>query len=134
MPGGRPTKYTPEIVDSAREYLVTYKTEHDHAIPSIIGMAIVLKVGKSTLYDWESDPNNEFSDILPLCMDHQHFRLIDGGLKGDLNSNICKLALGKHGYSDKQDIEHSGGVALREAPDEDLDAELKQLLGGDGNG
>lgn len=33
---------------------------------------------------------------------------INGGLTGEMNSNIVKLVLGKHGYSDKAAIEHSG--------------------------
>ena len=32
------------------------------------------------------------------------------GLKGDFNSTITKLVLGKHGYHDKQDVGLTGGV------------------------
>ena len=111
--GGRPSKCTPELIEKAKAYLENYKTEHNHQIPSVIGMAIVLKVGKSTLYDWAEKEENEFSEILPLCKDHQHFRLLDGGLSGDLNSNIVKLALGKHGYSDKQTTELTAPEGVR---------------------
>ena len=104
MPAGRPTKYTPEIVQQAKDYLVHYNTSHGHAIPSAIGMSMVLKLDESTLYDWAKQDNNEFSKILPRCKKQQEFKLIDGGLKSELNSNIVKLALGKHGYSDKQEI------------------------------
>lgn len=108
MPGGRPTKYNEEIVQAAEDYLINYK-EEGHAIPSIIGMAMVLKLSKSTLYDWADQEGNKFSGILEKCNDYQHHALINGGLKSDLNSNIVKLALGKHGYSDKveQDTVHS---------------------------
>lgn len=108
MPAGRPTKYTPEIVEQAYAYLQEFNTKHDHAIPSAIGMSIVLNLDESTLYDWAKKEDNEFSKILPMCKKRQEFHLIDGGLKSDLNSNIVKLALGKHGYSDKQDNTHAG--------------------------
>jgi hypothetical protein len=109
MAGGRPTKYSREMVDKARAYITNYKEVHGHMIPSIVGMAVVLNVGKSTLYDWANDDEKEFSDILDECMSHQEVKLFNGGLSSEFNSSIVKLALGKHGYSDKveQDTLHS---------------------------
>jgi len=34
---------------------------------------------------------------------NQEFRLLNGGLLGDFNPAITKLALANHGYSEKQD-------------------------------
>ena len=99
---GRPTKYCAEIIQQARDYILNYAT-HDHIIPSVVGMAVVLKISKSTLYDWADQDGNEFSDILDECMDHQEVKLFNGGLSGDFNASIAKLALGKHGYHDKAD-------------------------------
>ena len=126
--GGRPTKYTPEIVQQALDYLEQYNTEHGHAIPSAIGMSIVLKLDESTLYDWAKQEGNEFSKILPRCKKQQEFTLINGGLKSDLNSNIVKLVLGKHGYSDKQHTEHSGHINdYSDLEGDDLDRKLKDM-------
>jgi len=97
---GRPTKYNPEIVQAAKDYITDYES-HGHVMPSVVGMAIVLNVGKSTLYDWSDDEEKEFSDILSKCLDNQEFTLLNKSLKNEINSNIAKLALGKHGYSDK---------------------------------
>lgn len=108
MPTGRPTKYNDELVAKARDYLVTYKAEYDHEIPSIVGLAVALDVRTQTLYNWAQDEDKEFFDILAKCKEYQEIRLISGGLNGDFNSNITKLVLGKHGYHDKQDNEHSG--------------------------
>ncbi|WP_415843310.1 terminase small subunit [Xenorhabdus thuongxuanensis] len=33
-------------------------------------------------------------------------KLINKGLTGDFNSTIAKMMLTKHGYSDKQEIDH----------------------------
>ena len=110
--GGRPTKYTPEVVKIAREYLVNYETEHGHVMPSVVGMALVLNITKTTLYDWAKQEGNEFSDILAKCMNNQEFTLLDKGLKNEINSNITKLALGKHGYHDKQDTSLAAGEGV----------------------
>lgn len=104
MAGGRPTKYNEEMVQQAKDYIINY-AEHEHIIPSIVGMSLVLKVNKSTLYEWASDPDKEFSAILDECMATQEIKLFNGGLTGSFNSAIAKLALGKHGYSDRQDVE-----------------------------
>lgn len=106
---GRPTKYCDEIIQQARDYITDY-AKHGHIIPSVVGMAVVLKVSKSTLYDWAGQEGNDFSDILDECMDHQEVKLFNGGLSGDFNASIAKLALGKHGYHDKQDTTLGGDV------------------------
>lgn len=107
-PVGRPTKYTPELVGHAREYITDYE-RHGHVIPSIAGLSIVLKVSRKVLYEWKEHPEKtEFSDILAEIITTQENVLINNGLKGEFNSNITKLVLGKHGYHDKKDHEHSG--------------------------
>lgn len=98
----RPTKYTPELVERALEYIENYQ-EYGDAIPSIAGMACELKVAETTLYDWAKKEDNEFSNILAQCKINQQRVLLNGGLSGDMNSNIVKLVLGKHGFHDKQD-------------------------------
>lgn len=100
----RPTKKTPELIEAAREYLEDYET-HGHVIPSIVGMAKVLGVARSTLYDWAGDENDdEFSDILEQCNEYQEFQLLNKGLNDTFNASITKLCLGKHGYHDKQEL------------------------------
>ena len=110
MPGGHPTTCTQEIADKAREYIENYATYGD-MIPSVVGMAIEIKVSRSTLYKWAEDNQFGFSHILEECNTSQHRILVNGGLGNTMNSNITKLVLGKHGFHDKQDIEH-GGINL----------------------
>jgi hypothetical protein len=102
--GGRPTKYTPELVAAAYDYIDNYQEAGD-MMPSHVGMACAINIAISTLYAWAEDENKEFSDILALCMQKQQRVLFNGGLGGDFNAAITKLALGKHGFSDKQDVE-----------------------------
>lgn len=111
---GRPTKYCDEIVQKARDYITNYK-DHEHAMPSIVGMAIVLNISKSTLYDWADQEGNAFSDILDECMDNQELTLFNNALTNQFNASIAKLALGKHGYHDKADntIAGPGGTPVQ---------------------
>ena len=111
MPAGRPTKLTKALITKAKEYIQDY-ADHDHVIPSVVGMAVVLNVAKSSLYLWASEKGSEFSDIVSECNDSQEFELCNKGLKGEINSNITKLILGKHGYSDKQEVAGVDGKDL----------------------
>jgi len=109
----RPTTCDFEVLDKTKEYLVSYEDNGD-IMPSVAGLAIHLGVGRQTIYDWknlikddhvdtESDCRLEFSYILETLLAKQEQILFKNGLKGDFNAAITKLALGKHGYSDKQD-------------------------------
>ena len=104
----RPTKQTPEIIEAAKAYLDNYEAAGD-AFPSIVGMALAIGVGKSTLYDWASQEDSEFSDILSHCREKYEQTLLNGGIRGDFNAAITKLALGKVGYSDKQELTGNEG-------------------------
>ncbi len=109
---GRPTNYTKELGELAKEYLsddesVNYLS-YEHAIPSVVGLCRVLNRAKSTLYLWAKDEGHEFSDIIAKSNEFQEFVTLNGTLKGTLNPVIGKLVLGKHGYHEKQQTEISG--------------------------
>ncbi len=108
MPAGRPTKYTPELLAATREYIQNY-AEHDDVIPSIAGLSCVVGVSRSRLHEWATQEDKaEFKDILQELLSTQEKILFNKGLSGDFNAAITKLALGKHGYTDKQDVTTGG--------------------------
>ena len=107
---GRPTKYNGEILTKSRLYISTYESFGD-VIPSIAGLASVLDVSRTLLYDWEKK-YPEFLYILEAIKREQQKVLLNKGLSGDFNSAITKLVLGKHGYHDKQDIETPNGIQV----------------------
>lgn len=112
MPGGRPTDYNDAILKKTKLYLDTFDSEGD-VIPTIAGLALYLGLSRETIYDWSSqDTKKEFSDIVKDLMAKQEKTLINSGLSGKFNSNIVKLALGKHGYSDKQELMGKDGEKL----------------------
>lgn len=108
---GRPTNCDQETIDKALDYISDDKDRnylsHDHAMPSIVGLCRILNRSRSTLYRWSEDENNAFWDILASSNEFQEFVVLNGTLKGDLNAQIGKLVLGKHGYSERVDSTHN---------------------------
>lgn len=102
--GGRPTKYNEEIVKKTIEYLENYKNLGE-VIPTVAGLAVYLKIRKSTLYDW-AEKYEEFSDTLETIKSIQEKDLMNQGLNNKFNAVITKLLLStNHGYKDNTKIE-----------------------------
>lgn len=120
-PGGRPTEYSPEIIEKIKEYLELcvdeneqivkqentekgyqmYETRLKVRIPTIEGLAVHLKIHKDTIYEWVSI-YPEFSDAIEELRAIQSDRVLNNGLAGTYNSTIAKLLLSsKHGYVEK---------------------------------
>jgi len=106
MTAGRPTQYTPELVEKALTYLEICKdTEEDKEngikasvkMPSKGGLAVYLGVSRETLYAWAKE-KPEFSDIMEQMGAIQEDRLLNKGLSGDYSPVIAKVLLTKHGY------------------------------------
>lgn len=98
--------YNSEHLRKALEYVDNWK-EHG-AIPQIARLALHIGISKQTLYVWEKMP--ECSDLADVCARvrlMQEGSLIDGGLTRTYDSSLSKLMLMKHGYTDKQEIDHT---------------------------
>lgn len=108
-PPGRPSIYTPELVEQARAYLTDY-AKHGDAFPNVAGLAVALGTHRDTLYAWARDETKpEFSDILAKIKTRQEAVLLSKGATGEFNSVISKMLLSsKHGYHEIQSVEHSG--------------------------
>lgn len=129
--GGRPTKYSEDMLKKSQEYIASCIDDVDRVVesknpktgreryiwrfevnmPTAEGLAKYLEVHRSTLYEW-AGKHKEFSDILEAINQTQVERLINRGLSGDYNPTIAKLVLAKHGYKESSEVEHSGGVKL----------------------
>jgi len=124
MPAGRPTKYSEEMVENAREYLEGGYKSDGSVIPSECGLALCLGVAKSTVQKWGSEVGKEeFSGILKAIQVKQEGLLLNSGLKGEFNAAITKLVLGKHGYSEKTESETT--VNFRGMTDDELWATIR---------
>ena len=102
----RPTKLTDDIRKQADEYADGgWESIDGHNIPSVVGLARVIGVAKSTLYLWaENDPG--FSDTLGAINSEQEFTALNRALTGDYVAPIAKLVLANHNYSDKTQTDH----------------------------
>lgn len=108
-PVGRPSELKATL-EKAKEYLYGGYEAVGEVIPSIAGLACYAEKRRNTIYDYGSQ-DEEFSNILDAIMRLQESKLLNAGLKGEFNPTITKLILTKHGYSDKQELEHSGNIA-----------------------
>ena len=122
---GRPSKYTPEILEKTADYIKNF-ARYGHAVPTLSGLAIHLHVMRCTIHDWSKDPEKEeFGFLCDFLMSNQEVLALNGGLTGELNAQMTKLLLSKHGYSDKIDATSSDGtfafptVIQLVGPDED---------------
>lgn len=127
MPAGRPSKYSEEVLTLSQEYVDGDYKEDDQVIPTVAGLAIHIGVSRETVYDWaKQEDKAKFSDIVGDLMAKQEVKLLNSGLKGEFNPNIAKLALTKHGYVDKQDI--NANVKVDETTEEQVDAAIERKL------
>jgi len=116
MAGGRPTKYSDEVLTKTRDYIDNFGNYGD-LVPSIEGLASELGLGARTLHDWKhQEDKQEFSRMLGELLSKQARIAMNGALGGDYNATIAKLLLTKHGYSDKVD-QTSESTHTIKAPD-----------------
>ncbi len=107
MAGGRPTKYTPELLKKAHEYVEKWETLGD-VVPQLCGLAIHCGISEDTVQEWKKhDDKAEFSALCARVMGMQKRELVNKGLARTADSGLSKLMLMKHGYSDKQEIDMS---------------------------
>ncbi len=108
MSRSRPSLYGLEILEKTQGYLDNYESLGD-VIPSNKGLSLHIGVDCQTIQIWQNDEGKEdFSYLLDRLQAKQELVLLNKGLVGEFNSNICKLILTKHGYSDRQDTQLSG--------------------------
>lgn len=114
MPAGRPTKYSEEVLEITEDYIQNFR-DYEDVIPSIAGLAVRLGTARETLHVWRHEEGKErFSNMLSEMLAKQEQVLLSSGLSGAFNSNICKLVLAKHNYSDK--IENTVRATISEDP------------------
>lgn len=121
---GRPSKYTPELIELAREYVGLSMPNHDtdEVIHSIEGLCVYIKISRETVYAWAKEKEKEeFSDIVREVMAKQGRMLVNKGLAEEFSSPITKLMMTKHGYRDAVDS------TVREVP---IDPEAKARADG----
>ena len=115
---GRPTLYKgEETIKQAEDYLLScVDNEGKVNLPKYEGLALWLDCSIDTLYEW-AKVYPVFSDILDKVKKEQANRVIDRALGGQYNANIAKLLLGKHGYSEKSEVEQKTTLEISGNPE-----------------
>jgi len=91
--GGRPTDYTPQIIEEINKYLEEAIPEN-MKIPTVEGIALRLGINKTTLYEW-AKKYPEFSNALDELKMKQKECLVETGIFGgkEINATIVALLL-----------------------------------------
>ena len=103
----RPSSFNKSVIKKAKKYLNETKKIKAGRLIKAADLALALGINRTTLYDWK-EKHPEFSDILDELNLKQESTLLDYGLTGKWNSNIVKLALGKHGYKEQHGMSGEG--------------------------
>ncbi len=109
----RPSKLLPpqrvKVFKAFEEYIA------DNNDPTIVKFcaldktAIQHKVTKDNIHDWK-----EFSELRRRAIDKQEAYLLEGAPRNRLNASVAifRLKQPQHGYTDRQEIQHSGDGGL----------------------
>lgn len=90
---GRPTKYTPQIIEELNKYLEE-AIPQNMKIPTVEGIALKLGISKKTLYSWAKE-HEEFLNALEELKMKQKESLTEIGIFGgkEINATIVALLL-----------------------------------------
>lgn len=139
---GRPTTYKPEFIDEVYAYIKECQDEYLHVVskydedddtgiqlnrgfrerlkvslPTRRGFARRIGAHTDSLLEW-TKKYTEFSVALSDLDAEQHDRLVNMGVSGEYNPTITKLLLSNnHGYSDKNETTHKGGIRIEDLTD-----------------
>ena len=98
-PGGRPTKYTPDMSERLEGYMINCPD----VLPSKAGFAVFVGVCENTLTNWGGE-YPEFLRALGRLHTRQHAELMNRGLDGTYNAALAKLMLcSNHGHRERSD-------------------------------
>lgn len=115
---------TEELVGVSKKGTELYKKKLIVKIPTIEGLAIVLKMHRDTMYQW-ANKYPEFAQVLEDIRQKQIEQLMTKGLSGDYNPTIAKLLLMSHGYKENTDVTTDNqSINLGQLTDEQLNKHI----------
>ena len=104
--GGRPVSvWTPQKIASVIKQMEAYTTETD--LPILAEFAYTHDYDRAQLYGFP-----KIAHTIKKMMLKKETELEKIAIKGDAPTAFCIFALKQLGWSDKQQIEHSGGVEI----------------------
>lgn len=119
-PGHPVTRWTPEEREALNAKLEAYVDAED--IPILAEFAVQNNIRRQTLYELP-----ELSDTVKKCVEKKEVGLERLMLTGKAVTG-CIFSLKQLGWKDTQTIEHSGGIDLLSASDEELDSRIAEYM------
>jgi hypothetical protein len=125
---GMTSSYDEAMQEKADLYIDEFEADAEgEVVPSITALALYLGISRATAHNWgKAFPT--FLDTLEKVNQVQEVKLTNGSLSNRLNSNISKLMLANHGYSDKSSVDNTssdGSMSPRNSLDDFYAAEPK---------
>ena len=114
---GRPSSYTDESIEKVGEF-AALELEAGN-LPTRAGLANHIGITKDTLIKWGNE-HKHLLDALKAFDQLQENQVWQKALNGEYNSNIAKLMLHNHGYSDRTQTDN-----LNKNVDVPVDEDLK---------
>jgi hypothetical protein len=103
----RPSKYTPELLEKAQDYLDNWQDLGD-VVPVLCGLYIHCGITRETASQWAKEEDKKpFSDICARVRELQERELLSKGLSRKTDNSLTKLMLMRHGYSEKSEVDHT---------------------------
>lgn len=123
---GRPVEYKEEYLEKIPEYIQQCLDKDE--LPTKAGLAVFIGTSKQTLLHW-AELNQHLLDALKDLDSLQENQVWQRALKGEYNSNIAKLLLANHGYSDRIENTQNINLNYKDLSDEELDRLIKSKQG-----
>lgn len=122
---GRPVEYTDDVPKKVETY-IAYCFEAKE-LPTKAGFAVSIGVSKKTLLNW-AEKQDQLLHALAYMDSLQENQVWQKALKGEYNSNIAKLLLANHGYSDKSEVKQEIKAEVDTKPDMDTKTKIDMLM------
>lgn len=103
---GRPRKFSKKRVKEIQWLFQEYIDNND--VPIIAEFAYTNGILRESLYDYP-----EFSTLLKMCIAKKESQLEKLTLSGKINAPMAIFSLKQLGWTDKEKIEHSGGISTK---------------------
>ena len=103
---GRPKKFNKKRVEELMGAFEEYIDSHE--VPIVAEFAYINNILRESLYDYK-----EFSTLLKKCIAKKEANLERGMLCGDMPPAAAIFSLKQLGWSDKREVEHSGGIGVQ---------------------
>jgi len=102
MGAGRPTKYTPEVIEDIRQLMEEYLMEVD--IPIVAEFAYKNRIPRQKLYEFAGN-DEEFNDTIKALIDKKEAQLERLALEKVIDKTMAIFSLKQLGWKDTQEVD-----------------------------